>query len=458
MSRCLFLLRCICLVMLVLCSGMDVVAQNSKKVKDLKVQKTRLQKNLKKSRQDLAKTSKEKKSGESYLHHIDRQLEDRIEHIRSMEHEMDSIDTEMTGIRSNIKTLDKQLSEKKQRYIRAIRFARQYPKVKNTLVFVLSAKSLTQMYRRARYTSEYVAYQHDLGRQIQEKQGELMDAQNSLLASKSRKTELLNEVIRQRRKLSEKQVRQQQYIRNLEKKEDNLKAKVTKQQKDLDALNKKIDDLISYEIEQARKRAEAEAKRKAEAEARRKAAEAKKAQANKTTPAKSTKTTPATTPKKKTSSKTSSSVSSSGSWMTAGDRQLSGTFLQNKGRLPVPITGQYRISGRYGRYNVPGLKDVTLDNKGVNYVGKKGARARCIFDGEVTAVFQFSGSKNVLVRHGSYISVYCNLSSVIVKKGQKLKARDLIGTIKTDDSSNSVLHFQLRKETTKLNPEVWIGK
>jgi LPXTG-motif cell wall-anchored protein len=136
--------------MLVFCSGTNVCAQNSKKVKDLKAQKTRLQKNLKKSQQDLVKTSKEKKSGESYLHHIDRQLEDRIEHIRSMEAEMDSIDNEMTTIRTNIKGLNAQLHEKKQRYIRAIRFSRQYPKVKNSLVFVLSAKSLTQMYRRAR--------------------------------------------------------------------------------------------------------------------------------------------------------------------------------------------------------------------------------------------------------------------------------------------------------------------
>lgn len=431
-----------------LCIGMPVCAQNSKKVKNLKAQKTQLQKNLKKSQQALVKTGKDVKDGQSYLHHIDRQLEDRVEHIRTMEHEMDSIEAEMKHISADIASLDAQLADKKQKYLRAIRFCRQFPKVRNTLVFVLSAKNLTQMYRRARYTREYAVYQHDLGRQIQQKQGELMDAQNSLLASKSRMAVLLQEVIRQRRKLNEQQVRQQQYIKNLKRKEDNLRDKVSKQQRELAALNKKIDDLIAYEIEQARKRAEAEAKRKAEAEARRKAAAKSGTSASK---------------KQGTSggagSKAQQSASSSsGSWLTANDRKLNGTFLQNKGRLPVPITGQYRISGRFGRYNVPGLKNVTLDNKGVNYVGKPGARARCIFDGEVTAVFQFSGSKNVLVRHGSYISVYCNLSSVIVRKGQKLKARDLIGTVQADESGNCILHFQLRKETTKLNPEAWIGR
>lgn len=437
-------LRGVGAVLLVLCISMPVCAQNSKKVKNLKAQKTQLQKNLKKNQQALVKTGKDVKDGQSYLHHIDRQLEDRVEHIRTMENEMDSIETEMKHVRANIVSLDAQLADKKQKYLRAIRFSRQFPKVRNTLVFVLSAKSLTQMYRRARYTREYAVYQHDLGRQIQQKQGELMEAQNSLLASKSRMAGLLQEVIRQRRKLNEQQVRQQQYIKNLKRREDNLRDKVSKQQRELSALNKKIDDLIAYEIEQARKRAEAEAKRRAAAKKQAKTgtSTSKKSASSEGTASKSTK--PAS--------------SSSGSWLTASDKKLNGTFLQNKGRLPVPITGQYRISGRFGRYNVPGLKNVTLDNKGVNYVGKPGARARCIFDGEVTAVFQFSGSKNVLVRHGSYISVYCNLSSVIVRKGQKLRARDLIGTVQADESGNCILHFQLRKETTKLNPEAWIGR
>ena len=442
------LLRCVCVLVLLfyICMG-GAYAQNSKKVKDLKAKKTLLQKDLKKSQQALAKTGKDVKDGKSYLHHIDRQLEDRIEHIRTMEGQMDSIETEVKGLRKNIKSLDKQLTDKKQRYIRALRFSYQFPRINNTLIFVLSAKNLTQMYRRARYAREYAVYQHDLGRQIQRKQSKLMDAQNSLLAAKSKKAALLQEVIRQRRKLNDQQARQQQYIKNLTKREDNLRAKVAKQQKELASLNKKIDDLIASEIEQARKRAEAEAKRKAEAEAK------KKNTASSKKPASTNSQKPTSTSKQPTASKPSS-----GSWLTSAEKKLEGTFLQNKGRLPVPITGQYRLGSRYGAYNVPGLKNVTLDNKGVNYVGKPGARARCIFDGEVTAVFQFSGSKNVLVRHGSYISVYCNLSSVIVKKGQKLKARDLIGTIATDDSGSCVLHFQLRKETTKLNPEQWIGR
>lgn len=440
-------IRCCLVLLLFFGNGMGSYAQNSKKVKALKAQQSRLQKNLKKSQQDLNKTGKEVKSGQNYLLYIDRQLDERLEYIRSLETEMEKLEAEMVVLRADIASLDAQLADKKQKYIRAIRFAAQFPKVRNTFLFVLSAKNFTQMYRRARYAREYAVYQHDLGKQIQQKQSELMESQNALLASKSRMVDLLHEVMRQRRKLNDQQVRQQQYVQNLKKKESDLRDMVRKQQSELNALNKKIDDLIAYEIEQARKRAEAEAKRKAEAEAKRRAA------ANKKKPSAGSTKTSSSTPSGTSSGK---SQASSGSWLTAEDKRLEGTFVQNKGRLPVPITGQYRISGHFGRYNVPGLKNVTLDNKGVNYVGKSGARARCVFDGEVSSVFQFSGTKNVLVRHGSYISVYCNLSSVIVAKGQKLKARDIIGTIASDDSGNCVLHFQLRKETTKLNPEAWI--
>jgi septal ring factor EnvC (AmiA/AmiB activator) len=417
-------------------------AQNSKKVKELRAQKTKLQKNLKQSQQALVKTGKDVKDGKSYLNYIDQKLGERVEHIRVMEAEMDSLEGRMKVLRSKISTTKGQLAAMKRRYAIALRFSRQFPKIDNSIVFILSAKSIAQMYRRARFAKEYAVFQHDLGRQILNKQSRLMGARNSLLKEQTKKSAILGEVIRQRKKLNDQQIRQQQYIKNLEKKEDNLKAKVSKQQKELNALNKKIDDLIAAEIEQARKRAEAEAKKKADA------------QKKSSSTSKSTAGTSKTAPKSSSSNKTPSS----GSWLTPAEQSLNGTFVQNKGKLPVPITGQYRISGRFGQYNVPGLKNVTLDNKGVNYVGRPGARARSIFDGEVTAVFQFAGSKNVLVRHGSYISVYCNLSSVIVKKGQKLKARDIIGTIAKDESGDCVLHFQLRKETTKLNPEAWIGR
>lgn len=72
----------------------------------------------------------------------------------------------------------------------------------------------------------------------------------------------------------------------------------------------------------------------------------------------------------------------------------------------------------------------------------------------MSAVFSFGGITGVMVRHGSYISVYCNLSSVSVHKGQKVTTRQILGTVGPDH----ILQFQLRREKAKLNPEVWLGK
>ncbi len=451
-----FFCHILCAMLLVLTvSTTPAYAQNSKKVKNLKAQQTKLKKSLKQSQQALDKTGREGKDARLYLHNIDRRIDEHVADIHHMETEIDSLKAEMGTLRKNITRTEARLADKKARYVRVLNYSRRFPKVSNTLLYVLSAKTLTQMYRRARYAKEYVVYQHDLGRQIQQEHGRLLDDKNKLLATQSRAAATLNELMRQRRILNDKQVRQQHYVRNLKVREDGLRSKVAKQEKELQALNKKIDDLIAYEIEQARKRAEAEARR--QAEEKRKAEEQKRKAAAAKAKAQGTKKQPAgAKPKPQTTKQPNNQTTVS--WLTADDRKLNGTFQQNRGRLPVPITGQYRIGSHFGKYNVRGLKNVTLDNKGVNYVGKPGARARCVFDGVVTAVFQFSGSKNVLVRHGSYISVYCNLSSVIVKKGQRLKTRDIIGTVMADDSGNSVLHFQLRKETTKLNPELWIGR
>lgn len=108
----------------------------------------------------------------------------------------------------------------------------------------------------------------------------------------------------------------------------------------------------------------------------------------------------------------------------------------------------------YGQYTVEGLPNVHLDNKGINILGSSGCAARAIYDGEVSAVFGYGGQMVVMVRHGQYISVYCNLRSVSVSRGQKVAAKQQLGLVGKDN----ILQFQLRRGTAKLNPESWIGR
>ena len=464
--------RVFCLFLLFLCillpsltggagGGSSLHAQNSKKVQALKAQKVELQKSLDKSKAQLNVTRQKVQTGQRDLHFIGVQMDNRLDYIKRLEGEMNLLDDQIVDLQNEITAVDGELQAKRGKLRQALRYAQHQKAQQSALLFVLSAKTLTQMYRRARLAREYAAYQQQLGKQIMQKQADLLDAQNRLLEAKSQQTELLREVIGQRRQLSAQQVEQRKKVDGLKKQETGLQGQVAQQQKQLAALDKKIDELIAYEIEQARKRAEEAARKKAAEEAARKAKAAKSSKGSKGSSGSkgsASGSKGSTDAKGSKGSADAKASSGGGNWLTAEDRQLSGSFEKNKGKLPVPITGPYMLGNRFGLYTVPGLKNVQLDNKGVNYIGRSGARARSIFDGEVTAVFQFSGTRNVLVRHGSYISVYCNLSSVIVKKGQKVKARDVLGTVVQDEKGNCVLHFQLRKETAKLNPEAWIGK
>lgn len=438
------------LLLLAPAASLTLCSQNSKKVKDLKQQQSKLKTELQKNKTQLDQTRRQVKTGQQNVDFLGLQMSNRLTRIHQLEQELDEMEADILRLQKNITKLDAEVRMRRQRLKAAVRNARAQRVKTDPIVFVLSARNISQMYRRARYAREYVAYQHNLGEQILQKQAELLDAQNLLLTAKSQKNGVLHEVMRQRRDLGVQQVQERQKVAGLKKKESGLQGKVAEQQKQLAALDRKIEQVIAYEIEQARKKAEEEARRKAAEEAARKqkAAEKQGKQASKKTDAKKGEKEQAAPAK--TSSQTG--------WLTAEDRQLNGSFEQNKGRLPVPITGQYMMGSRFGLYNVPGMKNVQLDNKGTNYIGRPGARARAVFDGVVTSVFQFAGTRNVLVRHGSYISVYCNLSSTIVKKGQKVKARDILGTVADDGSGNCTLHFQLRRETKKLNPEAWIGR
>lgn len=423
-------------------------SQNSKKVKALQKQKAELQNTLQKSKAELNKTKQQVKAGQQNIHYIGVQLNNRLDQIVGLEKEIDDLDSLILQMQGKIQEKEQELKQKREKLKQAMRYARTQKGQSSSLIFILSAKTVKQMFRRSRYAQEYVKFQHKLGEQILKKQAELLEEQNQLLNTKSKKSDLIREVMLQRKELGVQQVQQQRKVDGLKKQESGLAGKIAQQQKQLSDLDKKIDALIAYEIEQARKAAAEAARKKAAAEAaRKKAAEeaAKKKSGKSVATSKGSTTTPSTPVRPDT-------------WLTPADRQLNGSFEQNRGRLPVPITGQYMIGNRFGTYTVPGLKDVQLDNKGTNYIGRPGARARSIFSGEVTAVFQFGGSRNVLIRHGSYISVYCNLSSVTVTKGQKVNAKDIIGTVADDGSGRCVLHFQLRKETAKLNPEHWIGR
>ena len=143
----------------------------------------------------------------------------------------------------------------------------------------------------------------------------------------------------------------------------------------------------------------------------------------------------------------------------AESRALSGSFESNRGRLLFPVRGRYTIVKGFGRQTHPDLPNVVTDNPGIDIAASEGAKARSIFEGTVSGIFSQDGyNKVVMVRHGSYISIYANLSSINVRMGEKVRANQDLGTIYRDPEygNKPVLHFELRRERAKLNPMQWI--
>ena len=402
-------------------------AQTSQKIKELENQRNELQQQIAESETLLRSTKKDVKSQLDNLALINGQIADRKKYINAIERDVKSLNNEINALQRQLKTLQRDLKDKKDKYESSVQYMYRNKSIHEKLLFIFSADNLSQTYRRMRYVREYANYQRLQAIEIERKQKQVNAKKAELETTREAKEKLLKEGEAEKKKLEKQEKEKQGILNGLKRKQRGIQAEINKKRRSANKLNAQIDRLIEQEIEKARKRAEEEA-RKAGKKPGEKSAGKQPVQ-------------------KGTVDKFR---------MNSEDRQLSGTFESNKGRLPMPITGPYVIVGRYGQYAV--AKNVRLDNKGIDIRGKEGAKARAVFDGEVSAIFKYNGLSNVLVRHGNYISVYCNLSSVSVAKGSKVKAREEIGVVHKDASGNAVLHFQLRKETTKLNPEVWLGR
>ena len=419
---------------------LPLCAQSNKMIKELENKRGALQKQIAESEMLLKTTKKDVGSQLNGLAALTGQIEERKRYILAINNDMEIIDRELSKLERQLVRLQSDLKDKKKKYEASVQYLYKNRSAQNKLLFILSAKTFSQTYRRLRYVREYADYQRLQGEEILKKQEQINLKKEELQGVKRAKADLLKEREREKEKLEAQEKEKKTLVANLQKKQRGLQNELNKKRKEAAQLNARIDRLVAEEIEKARKRAAEEARKEAAAG-------------------------------KKVSGQGAKATTSSGNGakkaapletytMNKEDRELSGSFVNNRGKLPMPVTGPYIITSRYGQYSVEGLRNVKLDNKGIDIQGKPGAQARAIFNGKVAAVFQLNGLFNVLIRHGNYISVYCNLSSASVKTGDTVTTRQTIGQIFSDNADNgrTVLHFQLRKEKEKLNPELWLGR
>lgn len=410
------------LILFFLFSGGLCAQKNS--VKDLRRRATNLQKEISEKESILKSSQKDVKSKMQNLELLNARINDSKKLVGVLGEELRLIDDTIAVLNSEVAENEKSVETARTKYAEALRRARFHATLQDKLLFIVSAKDFNTMVRRYRYTREYMNAHRELGRQLGEHIASLRKRKEYLDTIRAEKAVSLGLQKQQSDELQGLEKEQRNLVQELQRESKKVQRELEKQRKQLNKLNADIDRLIEQEIEAQRKR-----EREAAERAKREAAKNKKT--GKTMPAKE--------------------------YSDAGISKMSGSFLQNKGKLPVPITGPYHLVSDFGkRKGVLGKGNVLIDNGGIVLQGRSGAQARCIFEGTVTSVFRTDDYALVLVRHGKYISVYCQLDKIHVKSGDKVKAGTIIGDVAKDASGQTRLLFQLRNEKQKLNPQQWI--
>ncbi|MBR5323479.1 MAG: peptidoglycan DD-metalloendopeptidase family protein [Muribaculaceae bacterium] len=404
-------------LLLALLIAMPQVYSASTSVKTLKEQKSKAEQKVANTSKKLKEAQREAKKSLSELNVITAEIKEQRKAISKLNGEISRLRREENVLIRKIELAEKDLTNKKNDYAKSMQSLYRKNSGYDIFIFLFSANSFTQTLRRARYLKEFSAWRKNQAQEIMRQQEELERKRKELQKLQAEKNKTVQQRTAETNRLKTKEEKQKTVVTKAKKNEKALLKELERQKAQAAELNRQIEKLIA---EEARKSAKAN-----------------------------------------TSNPSAKSDTYSGYKMTKEEQVLAANFAQNKGKLPMPLSGRYMIVGHYGKQQHSELKYVEVNNSGIVIKTEPGTSARSIFDGEVTRIFVLPGyNSSVIVRHGNYLTIYSNLKEVYVKTGDKVKTRQAIGKIYSDpeDNNSTLLHFQIWKETTKLNPELWLGE
>jgi len=381
---------------------------------------------LKLTKKLLSQTKQQKKQTYNKLVLINRQIELRQELIEELKKELTQIDDKISENEWIINSLEEDLKTIREQYARLIYFAWKNSSPYEQIMYVLAANSFNQAFMRVKYLQQISDYRKKQVEAIQAIKKELEQRSLELEQKRTQRQNVLKKLETEQQGLVQSKKEKKQTIEHLQQKEKDLLAKLKKQQKAAEQLKHRVAQLIEEEARKARERARREA-------AKRNA-------------------------KSKNRGKTSTGKKSPTYYLTPEEKIISGKFEQNKGKLPWPVAKGI-ITGRFGTHEHAVLKGIKVNNNGIYISTVHGAKARAIFDGEVRKIFEVPGKhKIVLIKHGNYYSVYGNLAKVFVKEGDKVKTKQTIGEVYTDDEKQKTeIELQIWDGLKKVNPELWLA-
>jgi len=359
----------------------------------------------------LFKTQKQEKSVLTQVQDLDQRISAQENLIRITNQQANLLTKEVNNNIRKIDGLRQELATLKEDYAQMVIKSYKSKSQKSRLMFLLSSHDFLQAYKRIEYMNQYAKFRKEQGLSIQAKTIELQTLNTDLVEQKKQKKLLVQENQKSKLALSKEKTQQQELIATLKKDESKFASQIKVKQREADAIDKQIDALIRAAIASSNTKAG----------------------------------------KSSTSSKTFA--------LTAEAKALGVSFTGNKGKLPWPVESGV-VTKRFGKQRHPQLANVTTFNSGVYIVTSENTKARAVFNGTVLEIQQLKGAnKAIMIQHGSYISVYTNLSNVQVRKGDIVTTKQELGTIaKNFSTGKTTLKFSIFKNTTRLNPADWVFK
>ena len=372
----------------------------------LENQRKQTEKEIEETNRFLRQTIDSKKGSENKLNLLMAQVTQYNRLISGINAELKYIERQINETTSTTVRMNNEIDKMKAEYATLVYQAYKNRGHYNKLIYVLSAKDFNEAYRRMKYFQQYSEFRKKQVVEIMAKQEELKIVIAKLSEQKIEKEKLIADHRLENKKLEVVKHDQENELDKLKAQERQIRDRLAKQQQRQISLDNEIKKLIN--------------------------AEAKKR---------------------------NTTASNIYDVLTPEEKITSKNFKDNQGKLPWPVDRGV-ITGFFGKYSHPLVKNIPMNNTGIDITTVVGAEVRTIFDGEVTDITAvLGGNLFIFIRHGNFITVYDNLSEVKVKRGDKVKAKDIIGRVYAEKGAeSSVLHFKILEETNPLNPELWLVK
>ncbi|MXV37137.1 peptidoglycan DD-metalloendopeptidase family protein [Flavobacteriaceae bacterium Ap0902] len=465
------------LAFFLLFSSLTIFAQVPYNKDELRKKSRALSSEIANLNKNLNSTKTGSKKSLLYIKNLEKKINAQNELVRVTTRERKVLEDEIYLSQLEINKLRRELGELKREYKDVLVNAYKNKSLQNKVLFVLSSKSFTEAYRRIKYLEKYSGFQGKKAEEIEEKQAAIVATVNQRKAAIADKEKILakQQVLRENLQLQKQE--QSKILEEYQNNAEEIAAQIREKQKENQQLESQIQRIIEEEIRIAREKEEAERKRReeearrererlAKIEAERQAklaaerrareeAEAKRREEANARGEEVAAITPEPAPEPEPVPEPEPSPEK-GYASTSESATLGASFAASKGRLPWPVA-RGEVVGRFGRQPHTVLKNIYENHAGVLIGTSKGSAARTVYGGTVQAIMTISGgNKAVMVSHGDHFTVYNNLSSVFVNKGDKVSAKQEIGRVYTDSDGNTILDFQVWRGTTKQDPAGWV--